>query len=88
MAILGIGAVGLAAAGLILDDFKDRITTSCTGETSIEIAPGNTVWGLAEGISANNDTRNIVAEIHKMNPDADFRSLKPGETLVIPESCN
>jgi LysM repeat protein len=58
---------------------KPTTTPTATGATrSYTVKPGDTLSGIA----ARFDTS--VAEIERLNPDADLTTLQPGQKLIVP----
>ena len=49
----------------------------------ITVAPGQTLWDLAEEISPSADPRDVVADIKRLNA-LSVETLQPGQRLEIP----
>lgn len=54
-----------------------------TGESSVVVRPGDTLWSIASGLAHRGDVRALADEIRALNGlrDAD---LEPGQTLLLP----
>jgi hypothetical protein len=75
--VIGAQAIGAQAIGA---------TAGATAETSFEyvsIAPGQSLWQLAEQVAPQADPREVVADILTLN---NMRSgdVQPGQKLAIP----
>ncbi len=71
--LVGIGAVG-AAAGT---------EAGTTTFHYVSVAPGESLWQLAETIAPHSDPRDVIADIQNLN---NLRSsdLQPGQQIAIP----
>jgi hypothetical protein len=76
--ILGTAAAVLNGGGAVATD-----TASTVEFSFVEVAEGQSLWGLAETIAPRADPREVIAAIVSLNglPSAD---VQPGERLAIP----
>jgi hypothetical protein len=79
--LVGPNVIGAQATGA-----TTGTTTGATAETSFEyvsIAPGQSLWQLAEQVAPQADPREVVADILTLN---NLRSgdVQPGQKLAIP----
>lgn len=71
----GIGAVaGQAQAGR---------PENATQYETVYVAPGQTMWGIAEGVAGNRDVRDVVAMLVDLNA-LDSSELVAGQELLVP----
>ena len=54
-----------------------------TGWVSVTVAPGDTLWSLAESTRPGQDPRPAIAEIRSTN-GLESSTLQPGQVLLIP----
>jgi len=72
--VLGAGAPGAVAGGEIpLDTFS-----------YVSVAPGQTLWQLAESLAPAADPRDVIAEIMDLN-QLQTATVTPGQLLAIPQ---
>ncbi len=55
--------------------------TSAT--TTVVVQPGETLWTVARGLSADADVRETVARIQELN-GLSGASVRPGQSLIVP----
>ena len=53
------------------------------GVTRVEVAPGQSMWSIAEAYDPNADTRLVIQEILQMN-SLSTDQLQPGQMLWVP----
>ena len=54
-----------------------------TGWVSVTVAPGDTLWSLAEAAHPGQDPRPAIAEIRSAN-GLERSTLQPGQVLLVP----
>jgi Tfp pilus assembly protein FimV len=96
-AIYGLATVALAAITTVgVTEAGSRQSPSYTGEHSVEVESGDTVFGIAKNEVQGDvhDRREVVYEIVSRNPQI-FQDGTPslgsediGETLVVPDQVN
>jgi hypothetical protein len=69
----GIGAVGATATS----------TASTASFEYVSVAPGESLWQLAQEVAPTADPRDVVADITNLN-DLQDATLQPGQRLAIP----
>ena len=69
--MLAGGAVGTDAAG-------DPAPTEI-----VQVAPGDTLWGIASDIATDGDVRSVMTEIERLNA-LESASLSAGQKLRVP----
>jgi hypothetical protein len=76
--VIGTGAAVLNGGGAVATD-----SASTVEFTYVDVAAGQSLWGLAEEIAPQADPREVIADIVRLNglPSAD---VQPGERLAIP----
>lgn len=88
------GRVVLAVAGLLMAGGVGSIMTQAAADpavdagatTTVVVAPGESLWTLAEEIAApEDDVRDVVAAIADLN-DLDGLALLAGQELLLPAS--
>ena len=72
-AAFSLGRVGAEGSGSTAPD----VTTVVT------VAPGDTLWGVAQRIAPGQDPRPVVDQIRELN-DLDSGGLRVGQQLVLP----
>jgi LysM repeat protein len=75
------------AAGLMLGLVNPSLwagsaATAGTRQAHV-VAPGETLWGLAERYAGQQDPRNYIYDLEKLN-NLGTRPIYPGERLVLP----
>lgn len=51
--------------------------------TQATVQPGDSLWTLARRIAPENDPRDVVAQIRRLN-DLTSSQLQPGQSLILP----
>lgn len=77
--IIGVLAIMFAVtftASLTLNSFSKPIESSASNYIKVAVAPGDTLWNIAELYHTEGDIRNYIIEIKKIN------DLKNGNILV------
>ena len=87
-AVLGLvvaGGLGLAAlAGpVVFGGQPAGGGLALAGESSVVVAPGDTLWSIAGTIAPDADPRGVVDALRSMN-DLDGVTLVPGQVLQVP----
>ena len=70
---LGVGAPGAQAGNEVGSD----------AFTTVSVAPGQSLWQLAEQVAPQADPREVVADILTLN-NLDSGDVQPGQELAIP----
>jgi LysM repeat protein len=81
----------LLLAGLLLAAFslgqQDTQAASVVGAQpelqSVVVQPGESLWSVAQRVAPDNDPREIVAQIRRLN-DLETSSLQVGQHLLLP----
>lgn len=79
----------LAAVPLIVGATFFAVTGGATvanagGEpTFVTVSPGDSLWNIAEELAPSHDTREVVAQILRMN-HLQTAQLQPGQELAVP----
>lgn len=88
-AALRVGGVALAA-GLMLGLVNPSLWAGSPGSAAsvparatYVVAPGETLWGLAERYAGQQDPRNYIYDVEKLN-NLGAAPIYPGERLVLP----
>ena len=86
--VLGLvlaGGVGLAAlAGpAVVGEQSAGGGLALAGESSVVVAPGDTLWSIAGAIAPDSDPRAVVDALRAAN-DLDGVALVPGQVLLVP----
>jgi nucleoid-associated protein YgaU len=79
LALLGAGLGVLTGTDPVPDGRPDVGVT-----TTVEVRPGDTLWGIAGQLTPGADLRETVAAIVELNDLGPEPALRPGETLVVP----
>ncbi|MCW2583566.1 MAG: Peptidoglycan-binding lysin domain protein [Klenkia sp.] len=87
-AVLGLvvaGGVGLAAlvGPAVVGGQPAGGGLALAGESSVVVAPGDTLWSIAGTIAPDSDPRAVVHALRAMN-DLDGVDLVPGQVLQVP----
>jgi nucleoid-associated protein YgaU len=77
---LAAGMVLAAVVGVVADDDG---ALRLAGESVVVVQPGDTVWDIAVAVSGDDDVRDVVDEIQRLN-GLDGTALVPGQTLRLP----
>lgn len=77
------GGVGIAALvhGALAPDGTGRL--HLTGQDSVVVRPGDTLWSIASSVAGDGDVRVVVAELRQVN-GLHGSDLVPGEVLRLP----
>ena len=82
-----LGLAVLFAVGLMLS------TTSVASESSegyptrvVMVAPGDTLWDIADDVAGDESTRSMVTTIERLN-GLDGGTIQSGQRLVVPLHC-
>ena len=81
----------LLLAGLLLTAFslgqQDTQAASVVGAQaelqSVTVQPGESLWSVARRIAPDNDPREVIAQIRRLN-DLESSSLQAGQHLLLP----
>ena len=81
----------LLLAGLLLAAFslgqQDTQAASVVGAQaelqSVTVQPGESLWSVARRIAPDNDPREVIAQIRRLN-DLESSSLQAGQHLLLP----
>ncbi|PWD50040.1 hypothetical protein C8046_04490 [Serinibacter arcticus] len=84
--LVGLGLAVAAVAGSVAGQAVAGAPAVEQATTTLVVAPGETLWTIAEGITApGEDVRDVVAVIAELN-EMDSFSLMAGEELLLPVS--
>jgi hypothetical protein len=83
-----LAAAPLAAIALFFglgggDAVAGQVATDSATFTYVSIAPGQSLWQLAEQVAPNSDPREVVADILALN-QLQSADVQPGQELAIP----
>lgn len=81
--ILSIVILFLSVAGIFFA--AKAYSLDKTAFTSVQVVPGDTLWGLASRYNTGGDIRKLIFDIRRINelPDS---TIYEGQTLIIPEA--
>jgi len=82
--LVGLPLLG-ALAGVALNGGGASASNSPTSVhfSHVTVAPGESLWQVAEDVSPNSDPRDVIADIQSLNGLAST-SVQAGQTLAIP----
>ena len=85
--------VALALVTLLVLSVAGRAATSQAGDgpavpatTTVVVQPGETLWSVARGLSADTDVRETIARIQELNglSGTAANAVRPGQQLIVP----
>lgn len=76
LAAISIGGGRTQAAGVVSEGERTTLQT-------ITVQPGESLWSVAQRVAPDNDPREVVAQIRRLN-DLESSSLQVGQLLVLP----
>ena len=76
LAAISIGGGRTQAAGVVSEGERAPLQT-------ITVQPGESLWSVAQRVAPDNDPREVVAQIRRLN-DLESSSLQVGQLLVLP----
>lgn len=83
LAIVALAALALLVLGPWRAMAGAPAGTIPTGWTTVTVAPGDTLWGIAEATDPGADPRALIAEIKEAN-HLPASELTPGQQLAVP----
>lgn len=91
--LLGIPALALAVSllvglALLVGSFANMAQAADGGVPGVDVvevtvAPGDTLWSVARGVDAGEDTQILISQIAEFN-DLATSELHPGQVLQVP----
>ena len=76
LAAISLGGADTQAAGVASEGQSAPVQT-------VTVQPGESLWSVAQRIAPDNDPREVVAQIRRLN-DLESSSLQVGQLLVLP----
>lgn len=76
LAAISLGGTDTQAAGVVSEGERAAVQT-------VTVQPGESLWSVAQRIAPDNDPREVVAQIRRLN-DLESSSLQVGQLLVLP----
>lgn len=76
LAAISLGGADTQAAGVVSEGERAPVQT-------VTVQPGESLWSVAQRIAPDNDPREVVAQIRRLN-DLESSSLQVGQLLVLP----
>lgn len=76
LAAVSLGGARTQAAGVESEGQRAPVQT-------VTVQPGESLWSVAQRIAPDNDPRDVVAQIRRLN-DLESSSLQVGQLLVLP----
>lgn len=84
---LAVGLLGLLAAAAVGGAEDGAAATSQTAGTAttstVTVAPGDTLWAIAERVDPHSDPRAVVERLRELN-GLTTAQLRAGEELIVP----
>lgn len=78
-------ASALLAPGAVAGDWSATTTVEEQPPTvEVVVAPGDTLWGLAQRHAPDRDPRDFVAEVYRINDLPESGLVRAGERLLLP----
>ncbi len=81
LAVVLLSAFSLGRAGSQAADVAGA--AGAAAPTSTTVQPGDSLWTVAERIAPAHDTREVIAQIQRLN-DLDTATLQVGQLLLLP----
>lgn len=81
LAVLGALVLGSLVGSVVSGDGGEALDLA--GGTSVVVAPGDTLWSIAESVAADDDVRVVVDRIQELN-GLQGSGLVPGQILQLP----
>lgn len=82
MWMLGVGTVAIIAFGLVQG--AQPASPQVVGTTAVTVAPGQSLWAVAEKVNPQADPRVTVHAIADLNGIEPGSTLRSGSTLTVP----
>lgn len=78
---LAVGLLGLQAAGAV--GVAGGSTSTIPVISTVTVAPGDTLWAIAERVDPHSDPRAVVERLRELN-GLTTAQLRAGEELIVP----
>lgn len=84
LAALLLAAFSLGQQDTQAADVRGGAATAPLGQTTVQ--PGESLWSVAQRIAPDNDPREVVAQIRRLN-DLESAELQVGQHLLLPAAA-
>ena len=86
LTLLAVGLLFLAISIGRTGSQAALVTESGPGYQQATVEPGDTLWSVAQRIAPDNDPREVIAQIRRIN-DLKGSSLQVGQQLLLPTAA-
>jgi hypothetical protein len=82
--VVTLASSALAPGAVAGDWSADADTGTGSGTVAVVVAPGDTLWDLAQRHAPDRDPREFVAEVYRINDLPESGLVRAGDRLLLP----